>query len=205
MMKLLRAISVAASFLPVLVGGNTASDVLIADFEGDDYAAWLIEGNAFGTGPAQGKIGGQQEVTGFKGNGLVNTFLGGDAPTGTLTSLPFEVSRDYLTFLIGGGKHPGRTGLELLVDGKTVRSATGQDNERLEWRSWDVRPFAGRQARLRIVDHESGGFGHINIDHILLTSRPKGTTPGTGTGSRPRTWLTAATGGGPGRSMKAIR
>src|SRR4051812_21045578 len=62
---------------------------VLADFEGDDYAGWRATGNAFGTSPARGKLGDQQAVDGFRGRGFANTFLGGDAAEGTLTSPEF--------------------------------------------------------------------------------------------------------------------
>ena len=48
---------------------------------------------------------GQQTVSGFQGNGLVNSFLDFDSSQGTLTSPPFTIGRDYLNFLVGGGAH----------------------------------------------------------------------------------------------------
>ena len=154
--------------------GATAQETLIEDFEDGNYQGWTVEGDAFGSVPASGKIGGQQEVAGFQGAGFVNTFLSGDSSTGTLTSSGFEISKKYLAFLIGGGRHPGETGIELYVAGKRVRSATGKDDERLEWVSWDVSEFLGKQAIVRIIDRHQGGFGHINIDHIALVSRSRG-------------------------------
>ena len=65
------------------------ADVLIADFEGKDYADWKATGEAFGPGPARGTLPNQMEVTGFEGKGLVNTYYEGDDTTGTLTSPPF--------------------------------------------------------------------------------------------------------------------
>ena len=145
---------------------------VIADFEGDNYADWRATGNAFGSRPASGKLGDQQTVDGFRGQGLVNTFLGGDQAQGTLTSPEFEITHSYLSFLIGGGAHEGRTCLNLIVDGKTVRSATGDNAERLGWKAWDVRPLRGKKATLEIVDRESGGWGHISVDHIILANKP---------------------------------
>ena len=49
---------------------------------------------------------GQQTVTGYQGNGLVNSFNDGDGATGTLTSPAFTVDKRYLNFLVGGGNHP---------------------------------------------------------------------------------------------------
>jgi fructan beta-fructosidase len=89
-----------------------------------------------------------------------------------LTSPEFEITRDYVSFLIGGGNHPGQTGMSLLVDGRAVRTATGSDAERLAWKSWNVRDLRGKKAQLQIFDHHTGGWGHINVDHILLADAP---------------------------------
>jgi sucrose-6-phosphate hydrolase SacC (GH32 family) len=156
-----------------------ADDILIADFEGQTYGDWKTTGEAFGPGPARGTLPGQMEVTGYLGKGLVNSYYKGDASTGTLTSPPFTVRRKYINFLIGGGMHPGRTCINLLIDGKVVRTAAGPNDrpggsERLDWYSWDVREFAGKEAIIQIVDQETGGWGHINIDHIVQSDRRKG-------------------------------
>lgn len=148
------------------------ADIVIADFEGDTYGDWSIEGDAFGTGPAQGALDNQMEVSGFLGKGLVNTFRGGDASVGTATSPSIEIERPHLAFLIGGGPHQDSVGIELLVDGERVRSATGPESEVLEWRSWDVRDLGGQSVRLRIFDRAMGGWGHINVDHIIQTDQP---------------------------------
>lgn len=145
---------------------------VLADFEGDDYAGWEATGEAFGTAPARGTLPNQQPVDGFRDRGLVNTYRGGDAAQGTLTSPEFTIDRDFLSFLIGGGRHPGQTCLNLLVDGRITRTATGDDAERLAWKSWNVRDLRGRRARLQIVDRATGGWGHINVDHILLADAP---------------------------------
>lgn len=155
-------------------------DLLIADFEGDDYSQWTATGEAFGPGPARGTLSGQMAVSGFEGKGLVNSFFGGDRPTGTLTSGPFVIERKYVNFLIGGGRHPGQTCINLLIDGKTVRTATGPNGkpggtERLDPYSWDLQEFRGKSARIEIVDKAAGGWGHVNIDHIVQSDQPKGT------------------------------
>jgi fructan beta-fructosidase len=50
-----------------------------------------------------------------------------------------------------------------------VRTATGQDAERLTWDSWDVSELRGRTARLQVVDQNTGGWGHINLDSVMLS------------------------------------
>ena len=152
---------------------------LLADFEGKDYGEWKVEGEAFGKAPAHGTLAQQQAVSGFLGKGLVNTYLGGDDRLqGTLTSPPFTIDRRFICFLVGGGNHAGATCINLLVDGKAVRTAHGKDNERLEWHFWNVAELAGKKATLQIVDKASGGWGHINIDQIELSDTPRKGTSG---------------------------
>ena len=151
-------------------------DIVFADFEGETYGEWKVEGAAFGTGPARGSLRGQMPVEGFLGKGLVNSFNGGDGPTGKLTSPEFTVDRAFITFLIGGGDDEEKLCLKLFISGKSVRSATGPNkqaggSEMLGPASWDVREFAGKTARIEIIDQASGGWGHINVDHILLTDQ----------------------------------
>jgi len=150
-----------------------ADDLLVADFEGGTYGDWKIEGEAFGQKPADGTLENQQTVTGFLGQGLVNTYLNGDGTQGTLTSPNFTIERPYINFLVGGGKHKERTCIELIVDGKIVRSTVGADNERLDWATWDVKPLLGKPAQLQIVDRQTGAWGHINIDHIVQSDTAK--------------------------------
>src|SRR3954465_6340858 len=95
-------------------------DLLVGDFEGDTWGDWKATGEAFGKGPARGTLPGQMPVTGYLGKGLVNSFNGGDRSTGTLTSPPFRVERKYISFLIGGGRYPGKTCINLLVSDKVV-------------------------------------------------------------------------------------
>ncbi len=146
--------------------------IVLNDFEGKDYGNWKVTGEAFGTRPAHGTLANQQRVSGFLGEGLVNTYLGGDRPHGTLTSPAFEVSRKYINFLIGGGSHADQTCINLLVEDKVVRTATGKDNEKLEWYFWNVEDLQGKTATIQIVDRNSGGWGHINIDQIELADEP---------------------------------
>jgi fructan beta-fructosidase len=170
----------AAVSLPVCAAER--EDILIADFEGSDYGAWKATGEAFGPGPARGTLPNQMPVSGFLGKGLVNSYYGGDKSTGALTSPPVRIERNYLNFLVGGGAHQGKTCINLLVDGKVVRTATGPNDrpggsEHLDWHTWDVKEFAGKEAVIQIVDDHTGGWGHINVDHIVQSDRKKQAAP----------------------------
>ncbi len=146
------------------------SDILFEDFE-HGYANWKIEGDAFGTEPARGTLPNQQPVSGFLGHGLVNSYLHGDDSTGQLISKPFPVERRFIRFLVGGG-HYRNTQIRLMLGDKICRATSGKDNEKLEPASWDVREFLGQTARIEIVDHQKGGWGHINVDDIVFSDQP---------------------------------
>ncbi len=169
--------SIASSILAALSYVVAEPDVVIADFEGATYGEWAVSGNAFGTGPARGTLPNQMTVSGFEGAGLANSFRGGDGATGRLVSPEFSISRGAITFLIGGGGWAGKTCMNLLVDGKVVRSATGPNtqeggSEALERMNWDVPEFVGAKARIEIMDDATGGWGHINVDQIVMTDHP---------------------------------
>lgn len=177
-------LAAAVCLLAALAAGQSDErpDLLIADFEGSDYGGWKVEGEAFGQGPARGTLPHQMTVSGFKGKGLVNSFLGGDDTMGRLTSPPLKIERSYICFLIGGGRHPGEACINLLVNGRVVRTATGPNDrpggsERLDWHSWAVDEWHGATAAIEIVDRRQGGWGHVNIDHIVQCDTKRHTGP----------------------------
>jgi non-lysosomal glucosylceramidase len=147
--------------------------IVFADFEGKDYGAWKVEGQAFGKRPAHGAPNSVQRLSGFQGKGLANSWTGSDKPHGKLISPEFAIERPYINFLIGGGQHPGQTCINLLVGGKVVRTATGKNSDAMEWANWDVGDLAGKTAHIEIIDAHSGGWGHIDIDQIEFGDRPR--------------------------------
>ncbi|KAB5550825.1 glycosyl hydrolase family protein [Coniochaeta sp. 2T2.1] len=146
-------------------------EIILQDFEGTaNFASlgWNSTGGLVGASPSQGTLSGQNPVTGYLGSRLVNTFLNGDATTGTL-SKSINITRKHLKFLIGGGNFPNQECINLVVQGQVVRTATGSNSEQLSWQSWDVTDFMGQTATLQIVDLLTGGWGHILIDQITFT------------------------------------
>ena len=151
-------------------------DLVVTDFESEHYEGWQPEGEAFGPGPARGTLPGQMPVTAFHGQRLVNSFFRGDQSIGRLISPPIRLERPWINFLIGGGGYPGETCINLLVDGKVVRTATGPNtqpggSEELQPVSWAVAEFHEQTAVLQIVDQRRGGWGHISVDHIVQSDR----------------------------------
>ena len=157
-------------------------DIVFDDFESPSYAGWTATGTAFGDGPVeQARMPAYQGDVGAHGKRLVNSHntrhgedvVAGDAHVGTLTSRPFRIERNYITFLIGGGAHPGQTCINLRIAGRVVASATGANDNRLRPHSFDVRQWGGQSAQLEIVDAATGPWGNIGIDDIVFSDRPR--------------------------------
>lgn len=66
-------------------------------------------------------------------------------------------------------RRSAETTVNLVVNGQTVRTATGNDSEHLEWKAWDVSAFKGSQATIKIVDNNRGGWGHILADEFVTS------------------------------------
>ena len=146
------------------------SDIVFADFESESFDPWTAEGDAFKAGPDDGSFP-AQKLAGVAGKRFANSYAGNDNLTGQVTSPEFEISRKQISFLIAGGKWPGDTCLNLLIDGKVARTATGENNDRLTPAAWDVAEFAGQKAMLQILDKRKGGWGHIDVDQIVFTDQ----------------------------------
>ena len=144
-------------------------DIAIGRFGGADYGDWKATGTAFQKGPASGDLLPKLEIENADGGGVASSEIEGDGPMGTLTSPDFAISKRYVAFRIGGGNYETHTCVNLLVDGRVVRSATGWRSDRLVPVSWDVSRWAGKTAQVQIVDEASGDWGHINAARLVQT------------------------------------
>ncbi|MDR0995317.1 MAG: GH32 C-terminal domain-containing protein [Tannerella sp.] len=130
---------------------------------------WTMQGDAFSESPACQGLYRQGSIMGKEGQFYLNSFHKEASSMGTITSPAFTVSKDYLDFKIGGGYAPGKECVNLIVNGKTVRTATGHNSNNLQWTGWDVSAFRGQQARLQFVDSLSEGYGCIFADQFVLS------------------------------------
>ena len=240
----------------------------LGSFDDGTFHGWQATGTAFGTAPATGNLPGQSTVTGWVGTGFANSFNGGDASTGTLSSQAFTVSKAHLNFLVGGGNHPfvadtvpfgtlpvgtvfndfsgatygagwtatgsfassgpsteslpnqlgpkvldtyapegeigtgtitsptftvnspyidlqvaggnhpwgqsNPTAVNLIVGGKVVATTTGSNSPDLTWTNWDVSKYQGQQAQIQVVDQNDGstGWGHLMVGDIVFANAP---------------------------------
>ncbi len=162
-------------------------DVPFDDFERTDWGPWEPQGEAFAGGPfARASMPAYHDVRSHQGERVVNshntrvtekTPAAGDKPTGTLLGPPFTIERRYINFLIGGGGHAGSTEVQLLVDDRAVRTMAGPNSNTMRAAHFDVSGLEGRTARLRLIDYAAGAWGHIAIDDIVFSDRPRSAAP----------------------------
>jgi len=174
----------ASLALALCAASSRGQTRLIEAFESDGFDTWAADGSAFGLAPVPGRqdgVGG--EFRNYGDTYLVASGQGGDDATGSLTSPPVRLDLPYLAFLVAGGNHPGRTAVQLLVDGQVVRQATGNGNLTLGEVVWDISEFLGKQGVIRILDSQKGSWGIIAADHFVLSADPRPKLPA---GGRPR-------------------
>ena len=151
---------------------SRSRDFVFADFESGTYDGWTLTGSCWTQTPASGDTS-KGQITGFQGTRFLSTLHPRllAAATGKAVSKVFTIQRPYINFLIGGGKFAGETGLNLVVNEKVVRSATGNDRQELERRTWDVLSLVGQKAHFEVVDTcESQENGYIMVDDIRFGS-----------------------------------
>ena len=163
-------------------------DIVFEDWDKWGYNGWRVEGAAFGQRPVrkkdipeyQGDVGGD---TAFVVNSHASAPGEGipqkDKATGKLTSQPFKIERNFITFWIGGGQARPNSpfGLTLFVADKPVKTVAGHDKNAMELECLDVREFAGQTARLELVDNASDAWGNIGLGKITFTDNRPGSTP----------------------------
>jgi len=155
-------------------------EIIFEDWSKETYDGWTVEGAAFGSGPIkksdipsyQGDVGGDTaRVANSHASAPGDSVEARDSAIGKLTSREFTIERRFIAFWIGGGRarSSSHLGLTLVVDGKPVHHAAGEDNNQMTMKQFDVRAFAGKTAHLEIIDDATGGWGHTGVGKITFT------------------------------------
>lgn len=158
----LAGLSAASSGAAALPGG----DILLGDFSVPAYAPWFPHGKSFGTGPTNGAA------------------TSSDAPgidaMGSLFSPDFTIDHRHLNFRLAAGPHAFRTAASLWIDGRVVRTTSGDGTRDLAWHTWDLAEYQGRTARIGLHDLSLGDepHGFVIADDFALSSTPRATPAG---------------------------
>jgi fructan beta-fructosidase len=150
--------------------GNSDEPVIIADFDSGTYRGWQVEGTAFDDGPGV-------EIMAYLGKAHATSLNSNNEPaTGTLTSPPFIIRRNYIHFLLGAReidyvngtmKNPDDLAVQLLIGGSVERQAIPEEFHGMFHRAWDVSDLQGKEARICILDKDNREGVFIDVDHIV--------------------------------------
>ena len=120
----------------------------------------------------------QQRIVGAIGQDFLTSYhpAARDTTTGRAVSPVFTGAADeLLSFRIAGGDGDA-VGVRLLVDGEQATVWRGTQSERFRRIDHPLAEVAGRPLRLELFDLDTGGWGHIMLDEVLIL-RPQRTGP----------------------------
>jgi hypothetical protein len=144
-------------------------------FDDGRPSGWKGYGSAFDSWPSRSHWNGQGQLVGVSG-GFVNTFHPalGNAAAGELESAPFELQGDQLLFRLAGGEDAKNLRVELVVESAVVHRTSGRRGDHLSRRAWNIAPWRGKPAVLRIVDHSTDAWGYLALDELVQVRSPAG-------------------------------
>lgn len=170
----IRAAEPDAGILPLGPDGKP----LNLDFETGTLKDWKAEGQAFNGQPIKGDTVSKRRAnmkSGHQGDYWIGGWeKKGDNAKGTLTSAPFIVTHPWCSFLVGGGPF-ATTCVEIVrADNGQLHSRTsGLAEEDMRRVAIDLKPLMGKEIVVRLVDKQTGHWGHINFDDFRFhASKP---------------------------------
>ena len=184
-----------------VVEGSTTKEVTIAgqlpekdgrplnlDFETGSLQDWIPEGNAFSSVLIAGDSSAMHEKDMHMGQAGRHFVTSGGTKnheaTGTLTSVPFEVTQPFAAFQVSGGAlQDTRVELVRHDTDNVIFEITGSGRAPLQPVVVDLQSHLGKQIFIRIIDNETGvspiwyigkdKFAHINFDNFrFYATRP---------------------------------
>jgi putative membrane-bound dehydrogenase-like protein len=150
------------------------------DFETGTLENWKATGDAFAL--VKEDVERRNQRTPLAGAYWVSSGVAGNARKGTLSSAPFRASHPYGSFLVSGGAFAStRVELVQAEDNAVFYTISGADQAAFRPAVVDLRPYAGRDIFIRLVDEESGAptavyirespWAHINFDDFRFHER----------------------------------
>ncbi len=87
-----------------------------------------------------------------------------DKYTGVIESPVFQLTGPDMSMLVGGGRHKNTRVALCTLDGREHAVAHGANAEKMQRIEWSLPVLVGKKVFVRIVDTNTGGWGHITFD-----------------------------------------
>ncbi|MCY2996313.1 MAG: hypothetical protein NTY19_51975 [Planctomycetota bacterium] len=95
-----------------------------------------------------------------------------DRMTGVIESPVFVLTGPEMSLLVGSGTQAGAYVALCTLDGKEVLVARGKAHTEVMQRvAWTAPQLVGQSVFLRVVDRETGGWGHVTLDDFTAQGR----------------------------------
>lgn len=146
-----------------LKSGEGIEGELFHDFE-TKLAGWKLKGNAFSYQNSSA------DSSHNLGSGLISS-KNNSGSSGEVISPTFKIRKPAINFLLAGSNAPEKTSIDLIVDGKVVRTASGDGTGVMKWNGWDVSALVGKSATIRIQDTSTAPDNYILVDHIHFSNQ----------------------------------
>ncbi|WP_207424768.1 glycoside hydrolase family 32 protein [Desertivirga brevis] len=148
-----------------LKSGKGISGRVFQDFEGNiTTQGWVIKGDAFKS----------RKLDSDSSHHLGETYLSSadkKHAVGQVRSPAFRIEKNAINFLLAGADKPEALSIDLLVNGKVVRTTSGQGSGALKWNGWDVSGLVGKTAVIQIKDASTEKEGYLTVDHIIFSDQ----------------------------------
>ncbi len=96
---------------------------------------------------------------------------GNDQMTGVVESPVFVLTGPDLSLQVGGGDHADTYVALCTEDGAESQAARGRNTEAMSLVRWHVPELVGKKVFLRVVDRNTGGWGHVILDNVVATGQ----------------------------------
>ena len=156
---------------------TSSSSFLVYDFETNhDLTGWTTTGSAFTNAGVTNITSGWWGA--FNQQGLWHFWgfnSGGDATTGTMQTSTFILGGNgIIRFLLGGGNDINNLFIAVCKasDNSVLMKMTASNNEAYTQQQFDASAYLGQSLYVKLVDNTSAGFGHLNLDNLIIPTGP---------------------------------
>lgn len=156
-------------FIIVSCSSSERPDIIFDNFESGTFDKWNKQGIAFLRPISKDSVA--DSIQNIRGNFFAYSVFEGTGLNygqGKLVSYPFKINRKYIHFLVAGGNHTTRQCVNLVINNKVVRVATGANDKIFRNHIWNVDELQGQEAVIEVVDAMATEYDGTLIPHILV-------------------------------------